>query len=105
MLLLTTNRLHGFVLFYALQVGKLLQAQFADIKDVDMAPDEYIILTALKYYGLVTDVAETVFTPPLVYPPGTVVNCYPTAVRFPSEDSPHPVTWSSITQHIKYLVS
>jgi hypothetical protein len=83
----------------------MLQAQFADIQNVDMAPDEYIILTALNYYGLVTDVVETVFKPPLVYSRGTVVNCYPTAVRFSSEDSPHPVTWSSITQQTKYLVS
>lgn len=92
-------------MLHVLQVGRIVQSLFSEFDNVDMAPDEFIILTALKYYGAVTDVVKADFAPPLVYPPGTLVNCYPTAVQFPDSDSPHPVTWTSLTQPVVYQVS
>jgi hypothetical protein len=62
-----------------------------------MAPDEFALLTLLRFKGLVRSVQRAEMRPGgPAYPPGTVVNCYPTLVMFPAETSPHPVLWSDL---------
>jgi hypothetical protein len=37
--------------------------------------------------------------PGMRYPPGSMLNSYPTFVVFPAESSPHPVMWSNL-EHV-----
>jgi hypothetical protein len=60
-----------------------------------MAPDEFVIVTALRQRGYVRSVQRVEVKPGMRYPPGTLLNSYPTFVVFPAESSPHPVLWTN----------
>lgn len=61
-----------------------------------MAPDEFILLTALRAHGYARSVQRVELKPGMRYPPGTLLNSYPTLVLFPAESSPHPVLWTDL---------
>jgi hypothetical protein len=42
--------------------------------------------------------------PGMSYPPGTLLNAYPTLVLFPAESSPHPVLWTDTTSMVSCQV-
>lgn len=58
-----------------------------------MAPDEFAVVTALRAHGYVRSLVRVELEPGMCYPPGVLLNAYPTLVLFPAEPSPHPVTW------------
>jgi hypothetical protein len=61
-----------------------------------MAPDEFILLTALRAHGYARSIQRVELKPGMRYPPGTLLNSYPTLVLFPAESSPHPVLWTDL---------
>jgi hypothetical protein len=69
-----------------------------------MAPDEFIVVTALKQLGLVRSVQRVEVKPHMRYPPGTMLNSYPTFVVFPAQSSPHPVLWTHLEKKVKCQV-
>jgi hypothetical protein len=64
-----------------------------------MAPDEFVVVTALRQRGYVRSVQRVEVQPGMRYPPGSMLNSYPTFVVFPAESSPHPVMWSNL-EHV-----
>jgi hypothetical protein len=60
-----------------------------------MAPDEFALITALRFTGLARSVQRVQLTRGLRYKPGDLLNCYPTLVLFPAAASPHPTTWAA----------
>jgi hypothetical protein len=69
-----------------------------------MAPDEFIIITALKQLRLVRSVQRVEVKPHMRYPPGTLLNSYPTFVVFPAVSSPHPVLWTHLDKKVRCQV-
>jgi len=69
-----------------------------------MAPDEFIIITALRQLGYVRSVQRVEVKPGMRYPPGCLLNSYPTFVVFPAETSPHPVLWTHPDKKVKCQV-
>ncbi len=69
-----------------------------------MAPDEFILLTALRRHGYVRSIQRVEVKPGMRYPPGSMLNSYPTLVLFPAESSPHPVTWTDPDEKVKCQV-
>eukprot|EP00878_Enallax_costatus_P030727 GHUV01033506.1.p1 GENE.GHUV01033506.1~~GHUV01033506.1.p1 ORF type:complete len:403 (+),score=183.17 GHUV01033506.1:86-1294(+) len=67
----------------------------------DMAPDEFIIVTALRTHGYVRSIQRIEMREGLHFAPGTLLNCYPTMVIFPAESSPHPVCWTDPDETVK----
>ncbi|WIA30500.1 hypothetical protein OEZ86_000584 [Tetradesmus obliquus] len=76
-------------------VGRAIHKACNSVK-AGMAPDEFILLTALRAHGCVRSVQRVELKPGMRYPPGTLLNSYPTLVLFPAESSPHPVLWTDM---------
>lgn len=70
----------------------------------DMAPDEFIIATTLRTHGYIRSIQRVEMREGLHFPPGTLLNCYPTMVIFPAESSPHPVCWTDPDEAVKCQV-
>lgn len=70
----------------------------------DMAPDEFIIVTALRTHGYIRSIQRVEMRDGMHFPPGTLLNCYPTMVIFPAESSPHPVLWTDPDEKVKCQV-
>lgn len=70
-----------------------------------MAPDEFILITALRAHGFVRSIQRVEVKPGMSYPPGCLLNSYPTLVLFPEESSPHPVLWTNFEESISCQVS
>jgi hypothetical protein len=87
----------------AAQVGRLLHRACCSVR-AGMAPDEFIILTALKQRGFVRSVQRVEVKPHMRYPPGCFLNSYPTFVVFPAESSPHPVLWTHLERRVRCQV-
>lgn len=65
-----------------------------------MAPDEFMLVTALKQRGFVRSIERMEQGVSVSYPPGTLLNSYPTFVVFPAESSPHPVLWTHLERKV-----
>ncbi|KAF6259584.1 hypothetical protein COO60DRAFT_995842 [Scenedesmus sp. NREL 46B-D3] len=76
-------------------VGRAMHKACNSVK-AGMAPDEFILLTALRAHGYARSVQRVELKPGMRYPPGTLLNSYPTLVLFPAESSPHPVLWTDL---------
>lgn len=87
-----------------LQIGRLLHKACCSVR-AGMAPDEFIIITALKQLRLVRSVQRVEVKPHMRYPPGTLLNSYPTFVVFPAVSSPHPVLWTHLDKKVRCQVS
>lgn len=88
----------------ALKVGRLLHKACCSVR-AGMAPDEFIIITALKQRGFVRSIQRVEVKPGMRYPPGCLLNSYPTFVVFPAEASPHPVLWTRPDEKVRCQVS
>lgn len=69
-----------------------------------MAPDEFIVVTALRAHRCVRSVTRCELAHGMSYGPGTLLNSYPTLVLFPAETSPHPVLWTDPSTLVKCQV-
>lgn len=69
-----------------------------------MAPDEFIMLTALRAAGYVRSIQRVELKAGMQFAPGTLLNSYPTLVLFPAESSPHPVLWTDPDEVIQCQV-
>jgi hypothetical protein len=78
-----------------MQVGRAIHKACNSVK-AGMAPDEFILLTALRAHGYARSIQRVEMKPGMRYPPGTLLNSYPTLVLFPAESSPHPVLWTDM---------
>jgi hypothetical protein len=83
------------LMFLFLQVGRAIHKACNSVK-AGMAPDEFILLTALRAHGYARSIQRVELKPGMRYPPGTLLNSYPTLVLFPAESSPHPVLWTDL---------
>jgi hypothetical protein len=88
----------------ALQVGKLLHRACSSVR-AGMAPDEFMLVTALKRRGFVRSIGQPTEQQgsagvSVSYLPGTLLNSYPTFVVFPAESSPHPVLWTHLERKV-----
>jgi hypothetical protein len=81
-----------------LQVGRLLHRACSSVR-AGMAPDEFILVTALKQRGFVRSIEQGSGVS-ASSPPGTLINSYPTFVVFPAESSPHPVLWTHLERKV-----
>jgi hypothetical protein len=81
------------------QVGRLMHGSCCSV-GAGMAPDEFIIITALKRWGYVRSVRRVDLQPGMRHRPGTLINSYPTFVVFPAESSPHPVLWTQLERKV-----
>jgi hypothetical protein len=86
-----------------MQIGRLLHKACCSVR-AGMAPDEFIVVTALKQLGLVRSVQRVEVKPHMRYPPGSLLNSYPTFVVFPAQSSPHPVLWTHLEKKVKCQV-
>jgi hypothetical protein len=82
-----------------LQVGRLLHKACCSVM-AGMAPDEFIVVTALKQLGYVRSIQRVEVKPHMRYLPGCLLNSYPTFVVFPAESSPHPVLWTELEKKV-----
>ncbi|KAF8068441.1 PU1 [Scenedesmus sp. PABB004] len=69
-----------------------------------MAPDEFILITALRAAGCVRAITRVEVRRGMDYPPGSLLNSYPTLVLFPAVTSPHPVTWTNTDEMVQCQV-
>jgi hypothetical protein len=77
-----------------LKAAKVLHRACCAVR-AGMAPDEFALVTALRFSGLARSVQRVQLTRGLRYKPGDLLNCYPTLVLFPAVVSPHPTTWTA----------
>lgn len=94
---------HAYYWLCCKQVGRLLHKACCSVR-AGMAPDEFIVITALRQRGFVRSVQRVEVKPNMRYPPGCLLNSYPTFVVFPAESSPHPVLWTHPDEKVKCQV-
>eukprot|EP00775_Hariotina_reticulata_P002315 gene2315-2623_t len=84
-------------------VGRVIHRACESVR-AGMAPDEFILITALRANGFVRSIQRVEVKPGMSYPPGCLLNSYPTLVLFPEESSPHPVLWTNFEESISCQV-